>query len=173
MKIRNMVLCALFAATMALCAWIAIPFGNVVFTMQSFAVFLALLTLGGGRGSAAILVYLCLGAVGLPVFSGFQGGIGAILGITGGYLWGFLISGLSYWLLTGLFGTRFRIPAAILGTVLCYLCGMLHMAFLQYGELSAETLIVAFTQGILPFLLTDAVKLILAFTLAKKLRRFV
>ena len=80
MKIRNMVLCALFAATMALCAWIAIPFGNVVFTMQSFAVFLALLTLGGGQGSAAILVYLCLGAVGLPVFSGFYG-----------YLYGFLL----------------------------------------------------------------------------------
>ena len=67
---------------MAVCAWISIPFGYIAFTMQTFAVMLALFTLGGKWGTASVFVYLLLGAVGLPVFSGFQGGLGVLLGVT-------------------------------------------------------------------------------------------
>ena len=173
LKIRNMVLCALFAALMAVCAWIAVPLGSIVFTMQSFAVFLALLTLGGSRGMAAVLVYLFLGAVGLPVFSGFRGGLGALLGVTGGYLWGFVASGLVYWLLTFLLGTKMRIPAVILGILCCYGCGMLWMAFSQLGGFTEDALVTAFLQGVLPYLLPDTAKIALAFLLSQRLKRFV
>ena len=90
MKVRNMALCALFAALMALCAWISIPAGDVAITMQTFALFLTLGVLGGKRGTIAVSIYLLLGIVGLPVFSGFQGGLGTLLGATGGYIAGFL-----------------------------------------------------------------------------------
>ena len=85
MKTRDMALIALFAALIAICAWISIP-APVPFTLQTMAVFLAVGLLGGKRGTIAVAVYIMLGAVGLPVFSGFNGGIGALLGPTGGYL---------------------------------------------------------------------------------------
>ena len=70
-KIRNMVLCGLFAALITLCAWLSIPLGDVAITLQTFAVFLCLSVLGGKLGTLTVLVYLLLGAVGIPVFSGF------------------------------------------------------------------------------------------------------
>ena len=89
-KAYDLVLIALFAALMALCAWVTVPYA-VPFTMQTFGVFLALLLLGGKRGTICMAVYLLLGAVGLPVFSGFRGGVGALVGSTGGYLVGFIV----------------------------------------------------------------------------------
>lgn len=173
MKVRNMVLCALFAALLAVCAWISVPLGNFVFTLQSFAVFLSLLTLGGSRGTAAIFVYLCIGLTGIPVFSGFRGGLGALLGITGGYLWGFLVCSLVFWLLTGIFGDKLCLPATILGMLCCYGCGMTWMAFSQMGGLSPESLRAAFLQGVAPYLLPDGIKIALAFFLSNNLKRFV
>ena len=83
-KTLDMVYIAVFAVLIAICTWISIP-AVVPFTMQTFAIFLTVGVLGGKRGSLAILIYLLLGAIGMPVFSGFQSGISAILGKTGGY----------------------------------------------------------------------------------------
>ena len=85
MRTRDLARAALFAALIAICSWISIPTA-VPFTLQTFAVFLALGVLGGKLGTLSVAVYLLLGAVGLPVFAGFQGGLGALLGATGGYL---------------------------------------------------------------------------------------
>lgn len=101
---------ALFAVLLMVCAWINIPL-TVPFTLQTFGVFAALGTLGGRRGTLAILAYLLLGLVGLPVFSGFQGGPGVLLGTTGGYILGFLASALLYWGMTARLGDR---PAVLL-----------------------------------------------------------
>ena len=90
MKVRNMALCGLFTAVLAVCAWLSVPMGDMVITLQTFGIFLTLGLLGGKRGSLAILVYLLLGAIGAPVFSGFRGGLGALLGTTGGYIFGML-----------------------------------------------------------------------------------
>lgn len=94
---------ALFSVLMAVCAWISIPMPKplVPFTLQTFAVFSAMTALGGRRGLYAVTVYLLLGAVGLPVFAGFQGGASVLLGSTGGYIIGFLASAILFWLLTG------------------------------------------------------------------------
>ena len=92
-KIVAMVQIALFAAIIAVCSWIQIPM-TVPFTMQTFAVFCALATLGGKGGTISILIYIVLGAVGVPVFAGFTGGIGILFGTTGGYIIGFLFTGL-------------------------------------------------------------------------------
>lgn len=104
-KTQDMAYIALFAVVMAVCAWIVIPM-VVPFTLQTFAVFLAVGVLGGKRGTFAILLYLLLGIIGIPVFSGFTGGIGVLLGNTGGYLVGFLCTSLIMWGMERLFGKK-------------------------------------------------------------------
>ena len=95
-SVYDLVMVALFAALIAVCAWVTIP-GSVPFTLQTMGVFLAVGLLGGKRGTAAVLVYILLGAVGMPVFSGFSGGVGRLLGTTGGYIIGFLVAALAMW----------------------------------------------------------------------------
>ena len=159
---RKLTRCALFAAMMALCAWIGIPLGHTVFTMQTFGVLLALGILGGKRGTISILCYLLLGAAGLPVFSGFRGGIGAILGPTGGYLWGFLATGLVFWLLE-----KWSRPAAMVaGILVCYACGTIWYMTYTGGALAA-----VLAQTVLPYLIPDALKLVLALRLTKRLKK--
>ncbi len=79
-KTYDLVYIAVFAVVMAVCSWISIP-AQVPFTLQTFGVFMAVGVLGGKRGTMAVLVYVLLGAVGVPVFAGFSGGIGALLEI--------------------------------------------------------------------------------------------
>lgn len=175
MKARNMALCALFAALLAVCAWLAVPVGDTVFTMQTFGVFLALGLLGGKRGTAAIFVYLVLGAVGLPVFTGFQGGVGTLLGVTGGYLTGFLLSGLVYWLITSQLGNtpKVQVLSMILGLVCCYAFGCLWYRFGYVENGKAMGIVLIFVKCVLPYLLPDACKLALAFYLTGRLKRFI
>ncbi|MBR5155960.1 MAG: biotin transporter BioY [Clostridia bacterium] len=89
LKTRDGLYTAMFSALIAICAWIAVP-GAVPFTMQTFAVFLAAALLGGKRAAVSVAVYMLVGILGLPVFSGGQGGVGTLFGTTGGYIIGFL-----------------------------------------------------------------------------------
>ncbi len=106
-KIVAMVQIALFAAIIAVCSWIQIPM-TVPFTMQTFAVFWCPRHTGRQGRTISILIYIVLGAVGVPVFAGFTGGIGILFGTTGGYIIGFLFTGLLYWLITHFFGSVCR-----------------------------------------------------------------
>ena len=166
LKTKDISLCALFAALLVICGWISIPLGSISFTMQTFGVFLALFTLGGKRGSLAVLIYLLLGAVGLPVFSGFQGGVGILAGPTGGFLFGFMLTCLFYWAVTFCFGDHppARLTAAILGLLLCYVCALL---WLRQFTGAASFL------WCLPFLLPDAVKIGIAWYIASRLRKII
>lgn len=171
MKVRNMALCALFAALLAICAWISIPVGSTVITMQTFGIFLTLGVLGGKRGSIAIATYVLLGVVGLPVFSGFQGGVGVLLGPSGGYLYGFMLTALLYWLVLALGGEKWQLPGLIFGLLGCYMCGCLWFGF-GYLPPQSRSLGAVLTGCVLPYLLPDAAKLILAWLLSRRLRRF-
>lgn len=173
MKTRNLARCALFSALMCISAWIAVPFGAVSVTMQTFTLFFMLGLLGGKLGSAVCLVYLLLGAAGLPVFSGFQGGFGALLGPTGGYLIGFLAAALMYWAVTGALGTSLpsRIAGMILGLLACYTLGTLWMfkAYLSSG--GAINLGAVVLKSVVPYIIPDACKLSVALLLTKRLQQ--
>ena len=129
MRTQELARAALFAALIAICSWISIPTA-VPFTLQTFAVFLALGVLGGRLGTLSVAVYLLLGAVGLPVFAGFQGGLGALLGTTGGYLAGFLLTALTVWGAERRLGKSAPVflVSCLLGLALCYLFGSVWFA---------------------------------------------
>ena len=171
MKVRNMALCGAFAALLTICAWISVPFGAISFTLQTFGVLLALGLLGGKWGSLSILVYLLLGAVGVPVFSGFQGGFGVLMGATGGYLTGFLFSAGIFWLITAIFPGKKGLTLAMLAALpVCYLFGACWYAyFYAQGASLGEILSLC----VLPYVIPDALKLALAWFLTQKLKRFV
>ena len=168
MSVRNLSRAALFAALMALCAWISVP-APVPFTLQTFALFLAPGLLGGKLGMAAVGAYLLLGAAGLPVFAGFSGGIGVLLGATGGFLLGFLLTALVMWGAEAALGRSEPVflASAVLGQGLCYLFGSAWYACGYAG--GAAGLPAALSACVLPFLLPDAAKLALAFALRRRL----
>lgn len=166
MKIRDMTRCAVLAAVLAVCACLSVPLGDQAVSLQSFGVFLALGLLGGRGGTLTVLVYLLLGAAGVPVFSGFRGGVSVLLGPTGGYLWGFLAACVLYWLLER------RLPQWVnmaLGMALCYLCGTAWYYFMYApGDVWPVVL-----TCVVPYLVPDAVKIFLAAALSRRLKRLV
>lgn len=164
---------ALFAVLMAVCAWITIPM-TVPFTLQIFAVFAALVTLGGRRGTYALVVYLLLGAVGLPVGAGFQGGLGWLLGTTGGYIVGFLCIALLYWLLTAKLGESLPvvIAACVLGLALCYAFGTAWFMVVYARTSGPVGLMTALGWCVFPYIIPDLVKLVLAVLLSRRVKQF-
>lgn len=157
-------------ALLAICSWISIPTA-VPFTMQTFAVFLLLLLLGGRRGTVSIIVYLMLGAIGLPVFAQFSSGLGVILGSTGGYILGFVLSGLVYWLAETRFPDKAAVkPAAlVIGLALCYTFGTAWFIVVYTKANGAVGMGTVLAWCVLPFLIPDLVKLALAFFIARRI----
>jgi biotin transport system substrate-specific component len=123
-RVVDLTYMAVGAALTAVCSWISIP-STVPFTLQTFAVFCVLSLLGGKRGTVSIVIYILLGAVGMPVFAGFTGGIGILLGTTGGYIIGFILMGLLFWLAEHFFGNALpvRIVSMLAGLLVCYAFG--------------------------------------------------
>ena len=163
---------ALFAAMMAVCSWISIP-ATVPFTLQTFGVFLAVSVLGGRRGTLAVLVYLLMGTIGLPVFAGFQGGIGCLMGSTGGYIIGFLFSALVMWAMERLpFDRKWTLTLSmVLGLVVCYAFGTAWFMAV-YAKNSGEIgLMTALGWCVFPFVIPDLIKIALARVIARRLSK--
>lgn len=169
---RQLAACALMTAVICVCSWLSVP-APVPFTMQTFAIFAALFLLGGRLGGMSVAAYVLLGAVGLPVFSGFAGGIGRLLGPTGGYVMGFLLMPAVYRLLgrwSG--GSRLRAAlAAALGLSVCYATGTAWLLWGYTGGAGAISVGAALSMYVLPFLIPDAVKLFLAVWLAWAIKK--
>ena len=173
LRTRDLTYIALFAVLMAVCAWITIPM-TVPFTLQIFAVFAALATLGGRRGTYAVAVYLLLGAVGLPVGAGFQGGLGWLLGTTGGYIVGFLCIALIYWLITAKLGESLpvSIVACVLGLAVCYAFGTAWFMVVYARTTGPVGVITALGWCVFPYVVPDLLKLVLAVTLSQRVKGF-
>jgi len=170
LSVRDTALIGMMTALLAVCAWVTVPF-TIPFTMQTFGVFITLRLLGGRRGTIAIGLYLLLGAVGVPVFSGFGAGIGILSGPTGGYLAGFLLTGLLYWAAKPLRTTRRRENLTLAaGLLVCYAFGTIWFCITKENAGTP----IGFLQGIslcvLPYLAPDAVKLLLADQIARRVK---
>ena len=172
---RDMALVALMTALMAICSWISIP-TTVPFTLQTLGVFLACALLGGKRGSLAVLVYILLGAVGLPVFAGFTGGAGALLGSTGGYILGFLLQALVMWGMEAVWGRDrwWKLGISMfLGLVACYAAGTLWFMVVYARTSGPVGLTMVLSWCVFPFVVPDLIKLALALLLQRRIGRYV
>lgn len=170
MKTKSLVYAAVMAALIALCAWITIP-TVVPFTLQTFAIFLAVGVLGGKLASLSVGVYLLLGAAGLPVFSGFSGGLGPFAGVTGGYLLGFLLIALVMWGAEALLGRSpvVFVVSGIVGLAVCYAFGTAWFVLMYAASTGPIGVASALWTCVIPFLLPDGVKLALALVLSRRL----
>ena len=170
MTAKDLVLIAQSAAMITVCSWMSIP-AAVPFTMQTFGVFLAVGLIGGRRGTAATAVYLLLGAVGLPVFSGFAGGIEHLMGPTGGYLIGFLFAALVMWLMERFFGRGMSVLVTSMaaGLVVCYAFGTAWFV-ISGVKGSGAGLAAALSLCVLPYIIPDVIKIALAAQLTRRLR---
>lgn len=174
MKTLDMAYIGLFAVVIAICSWISIP-TVVPFTLQTFAVFLAVAVLGGKRGALSVIVYVLLGAVGLPVFSGFKGGIGVLLNTTGGYIIGFIFSALLMWAFEKAFGKKAWavILSMILALALCYAFGTIWFMIVYANNVGAVGLSAVLGWCVIPFVIPDLIKIALAFILSIRISRSV
>ena len=169
---KDMAMIAVSAILIAICSWITIP-GAVPFTLQTFAVCAVTAILGTRRGEFAIVLYLLLGAVGLPVFSGFSGGIGRLLGTTGGYIIGFIAVPLLYGLVTKAGGTKI-LPTALgllLGDVIVFIFGTAWFMIVYANTKGAVTLGQALGWCVIPFIIPDLVKIVLAALVADRVKK--
>ncbi|MCR4990354.1 MAG: biotin transporter BioY [Lachnospiraceae bacterium] len=174
MKTQDIVYIAIGVALTTVCSWINIPF-TVPFTLQTFAVFAVLLLLGGERGTIAILVYVLMGSVGIPVFAGFKGGFGVIFGNTGGYIIGFIFTGLIYLLFTKLFGQKkfAGIAALVLGLIVCYAFGTAWFMFLYMKNTGPVGLTTVLSWCVFPFIIPDLAKMAVAYVISKRVKPFI
>ena len=171
MKTKDMTLIAVMAALICVAGPLSLPIGPVPISLATFAVYLAGAVLGWKRGTLAVAIYLLIGLVGVPVFSGFSGGVQKLIGVTGGYLVGYLPCAL----ITGL-GVReadagreqpkWTLPLyMVIGTAVLYIIGTAWF-MIQTGN----TLGASMGMCVVPFLPGDAIKIIAATLLAWPIR---
>ncbi len=172
MSIKRMAFIAMMTGLMIVCSWLTIP-ATVPFTMQTFAVFCSLILLGGKAGFMSIALYVFIGCVGLPVFSGFQGGIGHILGPTGGYIIGLLAAALIYRLFETIFPQKekYRLVALAVGLLICYIFGTLWFQVVYGIRGSAYSVGAVISICVFPYIIPDILKLALAWIVSKRVRK--
>ena len=164
---RELTACALLAALMCIGAFLYIPL-VVPISLQTLVLFSALFIFGGRLTSIAVGVYILLGAIGLPVFSGFSGGVARLFDATGGYIFGMLLAALLWWLLEVALpkSDKYRIMNSVMSLLVIYLFGTLWFTFVYAG--GEKTLGVILTTCVLPFIIPDLIKIYLAYYISKK-----
>ncbi len=177
-RVKELAYVAMGVALTAVCSWISVPAllpSMVPFTLQTFAVCLVTALLGLRLGLWTVAGYILLGLVGVPVFSGFRGGPGVLLGNTGGYIAGFLFTALVVGLVVDRLGRKLPvlIAAMALGILLCYTFGTVWFVAVYTRNSGAIGVGTALAWCVLPYLLPDAVKIVLAAVLTGRLHGMV
>ncbi len=170
-KTRDLVYMAICTALICICSWITIP-GTIPFTLQTLAIFITLGLLGWKKGTISILIYIILGIIGLPVFSYFNSGIGAILGPTGGYIIGFIFAGLIYGILSYFIKNEnvLNILGFISGLLICYLIGTIWFYYV-YSANNSISFVSVIMMCVIPFIAPDILKILLAIFVVKNVKK--
>lgn len=168
-RIKKMTFIALAAAFLCVLGPVSVPLpiSPVPVSLGLFAIYAAVYSLGMKHGTYAVCIYILLGLIGLPVFSGFAGGAGKLLGPTGGYIIGYVFASAISGYFIDKFENRRLVHAAgmLLGTAVCYFFGTLWLAY--QGGMTFETALFA---GVIPFIPADCVKIAAAAAVFPKLR---
>lgn len=169
-RLSDMIFISLFVAVMVVCSQIVIPFGQVPFTLQTMAVFLSASLLGAKRSTCSMFIYILLGAIGLPVFSAFSGGLGFLLGPTGGYIIGFLFTAFVVGIMTEKLGKSYAIltVAMLIGLLACYSFGTAWFCFIMKKDILYGLLLC-----VVPYLIPDIIKIVCSIFLVKRLEKII
>ena len=168
-KISNLFFAALFSAVISVISqvYILTPFG-IPLTLQTFAISLCGFILGTKWGTASVITYIGVGLLGLPVFSGFSGGIQHIISPTGGFIIGFIFLSLLCGILNNSKNKFIGILLGIIGVSVCHLIGVIWFSFI-----SKSGFWTAFITSSMPFLIKDILSVIGAFFIAFKIRKYI
>ncbi len=166
----DIVYISMFTAIMTICSWISIP-TSIPFTLQTFGVFLSVVVLGGKRGTFAVLIYILLGMIGIPVFAGFTGGIGVLFGSTGGYIIGFLFSAIAMWFIEFLLGKKkwTLLLSMSIGLLVCYIFGTIWFVIVYAHNSESIGVLTVLMWCVIPYIIPDIIKIALALSLSKRL----
>ena len=173
-KTLDLVYVGLSAALIAICSWITIPLA-VPITLQTLGVCVVSGIFGTKKGTLSVLIYIILGAIGVPVFSGFKGGVGVLFGATGGYIIGFVFTAL----IVGIVADKTNAIlwktalAMVAGVLICYVFGTAWFAFIYAKNNEPASLKAILGWCVLPFLLPDTAKIIIAALLTNRLKKFI
>ena len=171
-KTRDIVYMSVFTAMISICSWISIP-ASIPFTLQTMGVFTTVGLLGGKRGTLTVLTYILLGAIGVPVFAGLTGGVSVLLGTTGGYIMGFLLSALLMWGIETIMGRNQIVLAfsMIAGLIVCYAFGTawFMMIYTQYSGVIGLSTVLGLC--VIPFIIPDLIKIGVALFLINRLKK--
>lgn len=168
MKMKTITTCALFTALMCICGPLSVPIGPVPVSLTNLVLYFAIMVLDTKKTFISYLIYLLIGVIGLPVFSGFQGGLGKVVGPTGGYLVGFLLMVL----IGGIMMEKTKanivltIVGMILGTAACYVLGTIWFVLIMNYEVGP-----ALALCVWPFIPFDLVKIVVAVPVGKVVRK--
>ena len=170
LTVREMTCVAIGVALITVCSWISVPL-TIPVTLQTFAVCLVTALLGLKMGLWALVSFILLGAIGIPVFSGFRGGVGVLLGVTGGYIVGFIFTALAVGFAVKRFGRSMPVLTVSMaaGILLCYAFGTAWFMAVYARGGNAVTLGGALSMCVLPYLIPDGIKIVLAAALVKRL----
>lgn len=164
---REIVYIGMFAAILAILSQISIPMpSGMPITLQTFAVALTGYVLAWKRGTASTLIYILLGAVGVPVFSGLRGGVQVLAGHTGGFIWGFVFMAMLCGIGIMQENKTVGIMIGFIGLAVCHLFGVIQFAVVMEMDVLKSFLLAS-----APYLLKDAVSVILAYILGYRIRK--
>ena len=168
-KAYPIVLVGVFVAIISICAWISIPMVPIPITLQILGVFITASILGAKLGTVSIIIYILLGAVGLPVFSNFTGGFGILLSPTGGFIIGFIFTALTIGIITSFKNSILtNTLAMLLGLLLCYTFGTVWYCIYANVDFITAVLVC-----VVPFLIGDSVKICISAILVTKLKKHI
>lgn len=171
-KTRDIVYMSVFTAMISICSWISIP-ASIPFTLQTMGVFTTVGLLGGKRGTLTVLTYILLGAIGIPVFAGLTGGVSVLLGTTGGYIIGFLLSALLMWGIETIMGRNQIVLAfsMVAGLIVCYVFGTawFMMIYTQHSGVIGLSTVLGLC--VIPFIIPDLIKIGVALFLTNRLKK--
>lgn len=171
-KTRDIVYMSVFTAMISICSWISIP-SSIPFTLQTMGVFTTVGLLGGKRGTLTVLTYILLGAIGIPVFAGLTGGVSVLLGTTGGYIIGFLLSALLMWGIETIMGRNQIVLAfsMIAGLIVCYVFGTAWFMLIYTQHSGVIGLSTVLGLCVIPFIIPDLIKIGVALFLTNRLKK--
>lgn len=168
-RMKMFILSAMFSAVIAICAQVSINITpSVPMTLQTLAIGLTPVLLGSRYGALSVVIYLCLGAVGLPVFANMKGGLQVLVGPTGGYLLGFIIAAFVIGKIVenGSFHLAKVMCANLLGLCIIYAIGTTVLKFVTHMDWEKSIM-----AGAVPFLVPDIIKLVMASMLGITIRK--